>query len=69
MHGLTCARLFVGNDTGYLYVRLMRTESEGPAALQEFITDVAAPKTLHSDRSKMQLGRRFAKICRDLYIK
>ena len=69
LHGYTCSQLFVGAKSSYMYLKIMRKESEGPDALQDYITDVGAPKSIHSDRSKMQLGKRFSKICKDLYIK
>ncbi|MGH7955007.1 MAG: hypothetical protein ACREOZ_03515, partial [Gloeomargaritales cyanobacterium] len=47
---------------------LMKAESNGPEALQDFIRYVGCPTLLHNDRSKMQLNKKIKKICRDAYI-
>ena len=68
-NGNSCAQIFVGMTTKHVYCVLMKSEKEGPAALQDFIRDVGVPTRIHHDRSKMQLGRKFRKICRDCHIK
>ena len=55
--GITCAQLFVGMTSNRVDVYAMRSESEGPEALQDYIRMVGAPATLRTDNSKMQLGK------------
>lgn len=47
----------------------MRTESEGPDALEDFFRDNGVPYALHSDNSKMQTGMSFQKIMRKYNIR
>ncbi|MGH3054321.1 MAG: hypothetical protein ACRDL7_05015, partial [Gaiellaceae bacterium] len=66
--GNTCAQVFVGMESSYVFVVLMKAEREGPGALQDFIRYVGCPLRLHNDRSKMELNLKIKKICRDAYI-
>ena len=66
--GNTCWQQFCLHDSEYLFAVLMRREAAGPSALQDFIRYVGAPARLHSDRSKMQLSKQVAKICRNAFI-
>ena len=61
--GHTCAQVFVGSDSHFIFVVLMQAEKYGDDALRDFIRYVGCPRCLHSDRSKMQSGKKIAKIC------
>ena len=67
--GITCAQLFVGMKSKLTKVFGMRTENEGPDALEDFIRDNGAPYALSSDNSKMQMGTSFKKVLRRFNIK
>ena len=61
----TCMQIFVGSRSSmYTKVYGMRTESEGPATLEQFITDVGAPYHLLSDNAKMETSRAWKDILR-----
>ncbi|MGH3054113.1 MAG: hypothetical protein ACRDL7_03945, partial [Gaiellaceae bacterium] len=66
--GNTCAQVFVGLDSNYIFAVLMKAERDGPGAFQDFIRYVGCPSRLHNDRSKMQLNDKIKKICRDAYV-
>ena len=61
--GYTAAQVFCGRTSYYTWVRGMRTESEGPTALRDFIRQVGVPFSLRNDNSKMQTGKAFMDIC------
>ena len=61
--GYTAAQVFSGRTSYYTWVLGMRTESEGPTALRDFIRQVGVPFSLHNDNSKMQTGRASMDIC------
>ena len=67
--GYTCAQLFVGLESHAVEIYLMRAEREGPIALQDFIRQIGAPRTLRTDNSKMQLGREWVSLCRRMVIR
>ena len=67
--GITCAQLFCGRMSKFTKVYGMRTESEGPDALLDFIRDNGAPHALRSDNSKMQTGNAFRNILRRYNIR
>ena len=68
LHCHTCAQVFCGMDSNYLFVVLMQQERNGHQALQDFIQYVGCPQVLHSDRSRMQLGKKVEQICRNAFI-
>ena len=47
----------------------MKSESEGPTKLQEFIRQEGCPYHLHNDNSKMQCGKAWTEICNRYNIK
>ena len=61
---ITCAPLFVGTKSKLTKVFGMRTESEGPDALVDFIRDNGAPYALRSDNPQIQTGVSFKSILR-----
>ena len=63
MGGYSSAQIFCGKISYYTWVKGMRTESEGPTALRDFIRQVGVPFSLRNDNSKMQTGRSFLDIC------
>ncbi|MGH7973894.1 MAG: hypothetical protein ACREBR_00110, partial [bacterium] len=67
-NGFTCAQIFVGMESTFIFIVLMKAEKDGPGALQDFIRFVGCPLCLHNDRSKMQLNEEIKKICRNAYI-
>jgi len=67
--GVTCVQLFVGNSSMYTAAYGMKSESEGTAALQDFIRDVGAPHTIRNDNARMQTGSAWKQILRRFAIK
>ena len=64
LQGITSAQLFIGTKSKLTKVFGMRTESEGPDMLLEFLRDNGASYPLTSDYSKMQTGVSFKNILR-----
>ena len=52
IEGSTCSQLFIGKDTDYMYVQLMKTESNLYQALQDFSRKVGLPKCIKTDNTK-----------------
>ena len=62
IHGETCAQVFALSKSRFLFVKLMKSESQGVSAMKEFILRVGAPQHLHSDGSKMQNSSAMRKL-------
>jgi len=68
LHGNTVAQIFA-NDIGYTYLMPMKSKSEAPYALKEFIQDVGIPSQLHTDDAKELTIGRWKEICQTHGIK
>lgn len=66
--GVTCAQLFSGLKSRYVSVHGMKSEQEGPEALEDFIREKGAPYAVKNDNSKMQLGQAWMKLLRKYNI-
>ena len=66
--GITCAQLFCGNNSHFTSVHGMKSESEGPQALEDFIRETGAPPILRNDNAKMQTGDRWHEVLRKYCI-
>ena len=64
IRGYTCAQLFVATTWDFLYVKLLRRESQVPGAYKDFCNEVGVPNMLLTDNSKVQAGRKFQEINR-----
>ena len=58
-----CAQIFCGKTSYYTWLKSMKTESEGPNAVRDFMRQVGVPFPLRSDYSNMQTGKSFMDIC------
>ena len=67
--GISCAQLYVGLKSLFVALYGMKTESEGPDTLEDFIREFGAPYNLRNDNSKMQLGNNFREVLRKYNIK
>lgn len=67
--GYMCMQLFVGLYSRFTATYGMKTESDGPEALEDFIRQYGAPFVLRSDNAKMEIGHAFTKICRKYNVK
>ena len=67
--GITCAQIFTGTRSKFTQIFGLKTESEGPEALEDFIRNFGAPYALRSDNAKMQTSHLFNKIMRKYNIK
>ena len=65
IRGYTCVQLFVALYADYIWVKMLRRESQVPGAYQDFVRDVGTPNELLTDNSKVQSGEKFKKINRD----
>ena len=65
IRGYTCVQLFVASFADYLWVSLLRRESQVPGAYQDFCREVGCPNELLTDNSKVQSGEKFKKINRE----
>ena len=61
--GDSCAQIFCGRTSYYTWLKGMKTESEGPSSLRDFIRQVGVPFSLRNDNSKMQTGKAFMELC------
>ena len=66
--GLHCAQLFCGNKSHFTSIHGMKSESEGPDALEDFIRVTGAPPVLRNDNAKMQTGTRWHEVLRKYCI-
>jgi hypothetical protein len=66
--GYTCAQLFCGLKSQYYSLHGMKSESEGPEALEDFVRDVGSPFSLRNDNSKMQTGIKWREVLRKYTI-
>lgn len=62
--GFTCVQLFVALTWDYVWVKLLRRESQVPGAYMDFVQEVGAPNMLLTDNSKVQSGKKFEEINR-----
>ena len=60
--GSTCVQLYCGQKSFFTAAYGMKTESEGPESLEDFVREVGAPHCIHNDNSKMQTGVEWNKI-------
>ena len=67
--GYTCAQLFVGTTSAAVAIFPLRTESDGPEALQDYIRTIGAPVAMRTDNSKMQLGVAWKRVLRRMVIR
>ena len=67
--GVSCAQIFAGSKSLYTKVFGMKTENEGPTALEDFVQGTGAPHTLWSDNAKMQCGNLWWKVLQKYTIK
>ena len=65
VRGYTCVQLFVALIFDFLWVKVLRRESQVPGSYQDFCNEVGMPNELITDNSKVQSGKKFAKINRE----
>jgi hypothetical protein len=67
--GATCAQVFYGLRSHVINVYGMRSESEGPQKLDDFIREEGIPTVMRSDNSRMQrYGKTWTQRLRDLLV-
>jgi hypothetical protein len=65
--GATCAQVFYGLHSHVINVYGMRSESEGPQRLDDFIREEGIPSVMRSDNSRMQrYGKTWTQRLREL---
>eukprot|EP00557_Chaetoceros_sp_GSL56_P014026 CAMPEP_0176478512 /NCGR_PEP_ID=MMETSP0200_2-20121128/1227_1 /TAXON_ID=947934 /ORGANISM="Chaetoceros sp., Strain GSL56" /LENGTH=1865 /DNA_ID=CAMNT_0017874457 /DNA_START=317 /DNA_END=5915 /DNA_ORIENTATION=+ len=64
IRGYTCVQLFVAVTWDFLWIKVLRRESQVPGAYLDFCKEVGAPNTLLTDNSKVQSGRKFQEVNR-----
>jgi len=64
IRGFTCVQLFIAVTWDFLWVKLLRRESQVPGAYLDFCKEVGAPNELLTDNSKVQSGRKFQEVNR-----
>ena len=69
INGYTSAQLFVCTRSLVMQVYPLRSESEGPTALKDFIRDIGVPLAMRTDNSKMQDGAGWKDVLRRFGIK
>eukprot|EP00957_Ditylum_brightwellii_P071085 5402874-Ditylum_brightwellii.AAC.1 len=58
----TCVQLFIVLSVDYLWVKLLRRESQVPGSYQDFCREAGAPNELLTNNSRVQAGSKFTKI-------
>jgi hypothetical protein len=66
--GSTCVQLFCGRKSHFTAIYGMRTESQMPGALMDFIREFGAPKGLFSDNAKSETSKAVKDILRNYNI-
>ena len=67
--GNTCSQIFLGRNTDYMHVGLMKSESHTTQALQDFSREIGLPKELKSDNAATETGFEWNNWCRKYCIK
>ena len=62
--GNTCSQMFIGRNTDYMHVNLMKTESHSAQALQDFGRNIGLPRALKSDNAATETGFEWTQWCR-----
>ena len=62
--GDTCSQMFIGQDTDFMYVQPMRTESHSHVALKDFGRSVGLPLAIKTDNAKTEIGEDWKSWCR-----
>ena len=62
LRGYTCVQLFVGSESLYTFVSLMKTKQHAYMALEDFICEVATPKWIYSDNAGEETGKCWTSI-------
>ena len=67
--GNTCSQMFIGRNTDYMYVNLMRSESHASKALQDFGRNIGIPRSIKSDNAAAETGMEWTQWCRKFRVK
>ena len=62
--GFECGQIFVGAESAYTYVDLMKGKGYAPTALRNFIRDVGAPVYLHTDNAYEEVLGEWEEVCK-----
>ena len=65
----TCSQLFFGQNSDYMFVQPMKTESHSHVALQDFGRQVGIPKCLKTDNAQTEVGKKWTDWCRTYMVK
>jgi transposase InsO family protein len=66
--GKFCYQIFVGHNTGRIFIYSMARESEVIDALKTFIARIGAPPRLHSDNAQAETSDAIKRVCNDYGI-
>ena len=67
--GFMCAQLYVGKTSTFTVIYGMKSETQMPETLQDFIRQFGAPTGLYSDNAKVETGKAIKEILRHYAIK
>ena len=67
--GHTCSQLFIGRNTDYMHVNLLKTESHSSQALKDFGRSIGIPRAIKSDNAKAETGLEWTTWCRKHRVK
>jgi len=67
--GNTCSQLFIGRNTDYMHINLMKTESHSAQVLQDFGRNIGIPRALKSDNAATETGLEWTNWCRKYRVK
>ena len=67
--GNTCSQMFIGRNTDYMHINLMKTESHSAQALQDFGRNIGIPRAIKLDNAATETGLEWMNWCRKHRIK
>ena len=67
--GKTCSQMFIGRNTDFMKIYLMKTESHCGEALQDFGREIGVPRAIKTDNARAETGYDWTKWCRTYRVK
>lgn len=67
--GNTCSQMFIGRNSDFMRIYLMKTESHCGEALQDFGREIGVPRAIKSDNARSETGYDWTKWCRTYRVK
>ena len=66
--GYECVQIFVGADSSFTYVDMMKGKGYAPNALKNFLQHVRAPANIHTDNAYEEILGEWEETCKTYCI-